>query len=143
MSDRRKTTVFPTSTTNAFAYTATGYVTKDTLEYGTGYWLRFPATEVVALAGGSISGDTIDVVQGWNMIGSISGAVPVGDIVQVPGGIVVSQYFGYSASGYGGAQTIHPMRGYWVKVNQNGQLILQGGVISARKHGSGQEDDGH
>jgi hypothetical protein len=63
------------------------------------------------------------------MIGSISSPVGVGSIVQLPGGIVVSPYYGFS-TGYVPATTIEPMRGYWVKVNQNGQLILTGGMAS-------------
>ncbi len=81
------------------------------------------------LTGGVRTTDTIDVVQGWNMIGSISGSASVGNIVQIPGGIVASSYYGYNGA-YIVATTIDPARGYWVKVNQNGKLVLTvGGIV--------------
>jgi hypothetical protein len=77
--------------------------------------------------------DTIDVIQGWNIIGSVSTSVPVGSIIQLPGGIVASSYFGYGSTGYGSATSIDPMRGYWVKANQNGKLVLPGSVLNEKK----------
>jgi hypothetical protein len=133
VSDRRKTAVFPTSTSSAFAYTTTGYVNRDTLDYGTGYWLKFPSSQALSLSGGLKASDTIDVVQGWNTIGSISTPVPVNSIIQIPGGIVVSSYFGYGNTGYGSASSIDPMRGYWVKANQNGKLVLPGSALKQKK----------
>ncbi len=128
VSDLRKTVVFPTSTSNAFAYIA-GYVDRDTLDYGAGYWLKFPSTQALSLTGGVRGTDTVDVLQGWNIIGSLGTPVTVGSIIQIPGGIVVSSYFGYSSTGYSSATSIDPMRGYWVKVNQNGKLVLPGSAI--------------
>jgi hypothetical protein len=126
--DRRKAVVFPTSTSNAFRYLGGTYVVRDTLNYGEGYWLKFPSTQLVPLFGEPTNRDTIDVVQGWNMIGSTSSPVPVGNIFQMPLGIVVSQYFGYSNGGYTPAASIAPMRAYWVKVTQNGKLVLTGSL---------------
>ena len=134
IADRRRTTVFPTSVSNAFAYTTAGYAARDTLDYDTGYWLKFPSTQLLSLTGGVRSLDTINVVQGWNIIGSISSPVPVASIVQIPGGIVVSQYFGYSGSAYAPAASINPMQGYWVKVSQNGRLVLPGASSRAQKN---------
>ncbi len=132
VADLRKTVLFPAATSSAFAYTAAGYVNRDTLGYGIGYWLKFPSTQPLSLSGGVITTDTIDVIEGWNIIGSISTQVPVGNIIQIPGGIVVSSYFGYGITGYGSATSIDPMRGYWVKVSQNGKLVLPGST--ARPH---------
>ncbi len=125
MSDRRKTQVFPTSSSTAFAFTPTGYANRDTLDYGKGYWLKFPSAQPLSLSGGLRTLDTISVSQGWNIIGSISSAVPVGSIIQIPSSIVTSLYFGYSTTGYAATTSIDPMSGYWVKVNQNGFLVLK------------------
>jgi hypothetical protein len=75
----------------------------------------------------------MDVVTGWNMIGTVTDAVSVGSIVQLPAAIVTSSYFGYIGGVYTPATTIVPMRSYWVKVNQNGKLILTGGAASAQQ----------
>jgi hypothetical protein len=124
VADRRKTTVFPTSSSDAFTYTPSGYTARDTLRYGEGYWLKFPSAQTVSIVGEARDRDTIDVVSGWNMIGSISGPVPTDSIIQIPSAIVISPYFGGTPTGYVVEDTVHSMRGYWVKVSQNGQLIL-------------------
>jgi len=128
--DPRKTTVFPTSTSNAFAFTPMGYVIKDTLKNGVGYWLKFSSTQLVSVGGELRTPDTMDVVQGWNIIGSINSAVQVGDIIQIPGGVVVSPYFGYGSTGYSATSIIEPMNGYWVKASQHGRLVLSGPSLS-------------
>jgi hypothetical protein len=108
----------------AFAFNpASGYVQRSRMLNGVGYWEKFDGPETVNLTGGSIQQDTIDLVQGWNMIGGISVPVDTSAIAQVPPGIVVSQYFGY-AGGYSGSSTIQPGNAYWVKASAAGQLIL-------------------
>jgi hypothetical protein len=134
VSDLRRSVVFPGSLSPAYKYTSTGYVGSDTLSNRLGYWLKFTTPQSLSVTGAPIGLDTINVVTGWNMIGSISSSVPVSSIVQVPASIVASSYFSYSSTGYGAATTIDPMRGYWVKVTQNGKLILTGSVARPRKN---------
>ena len=128
VADRRKATVFPTSTSPAFLYTPTGYAIRDTLEYGAGYWLKFPSVQSIAIVGDPISSDTIAVVQGWNMIGSLGATVSTASIQQIPAGLVTSQYFGFSGGSYVPSLSINPMKSYWVKANQNGRLVLSQGA---------------
>jgi hypothetical protein len=125
VSDFRKTTLYPTAISQAFAY-RTGYATEDTLTNGSGYWLKFPSAQTISLTGVALIGITIPVRTGWNMIGSIGVAVPVSQIVSNPPGQTVSPFYTY-ASGYSAATSIEPHKGYWVKVNQNGELILNAG----------------
>lgn len=125
VSDLRKNQVFPSSNSNAFTFTLSGYIPEDTLRYDVGYWLKFPSAQDVTLFGGSREADTLQVVSGWNMIGSISTPVPVDNIIQIPSGIVVSSYYGYSGSSYFSADTINAMRAFWVKTSQAGTLILR------------------
>ncbi len=51
VADARKTVLFPTATSNAFAYTPSGYIVRDTLQNGTGYWLKFPSAQSVGITG--------------------------------------------------------------------------------------------
>jgi hypothetical protein len=126
--DRRKAQVFPGSTSNAFAFQSPGgYFTRDTLRYREGYWLKFPSAMAVNFVGAYRTLDTIDVVQGWNLIGSLSFDVSVGSIEQIPSGIVISPYWDFAGGTYVSASTLVPMKGYWVKVNQNGKLVLSSG----------------
>ncbi len=119
--DLRKTTLFPTATSLAFAYNA-GYVVKDTLVNGEGYWLRFTGAQSVQLGGGPIVSDTIPVGNGWNMIGSVSNPVAVTSISAI-GTTIVSSIFGYSGS-YTVADTIEPGSGYWIRVSGAGELVM-------------------
>jgi hypothetical protein len=124
ISDRRRLSLFPTSNSNPFAYQGGAYVNRDTLDYGLGYWLKFPSAQSVSLTGVQRSSDTITVVQGWNIVGSISAPVAVASIGQIPAGIVASDFFTFGVTGYSSATAIEPLRAYWVKVNQSGRLIL-------------------
>ena len=122
MDDYRKTNLYPTAISNAFIY-ASGYVSKDTLDNGFGFWLKFPKDTTLSPVGYEISNDTIIVLAGWNMIGSISDSVSTSSIIQDPPNNVISSYYGYS-NGYNTTTQLVPSKGYWVKVNQKGTLIL-------------------
>ena len=131
VSDYTKTNLYPTAVSNAFAYQGS-YLIKSTLANGEGYWLRFNGNQTVSMTGLLRTMDTINVVDGWNMVGSISAPVAVTSIGSSPGGIRTSNFFGY-AGGYSVASTIEPGKAYWVKVNQSGKLILasSSSVVSA------------
>jgi len=124
--DRSTTTLFPNASSSAFAYTpGTGYSVVDTLLNGSGYWLKFPSTQFVNITGLPLAVDTIDVVAGWNIIGSIDDTVETSTIIEVPPGIVQSGYFEYTfGTGYQQNTVIKPARAYWVKIGGSGQLIL-------------------
>jgi len=124
VADRRKTVVFPEAVSPAYAFSQAGYFPADSLQYGRGYWMKFPSTRTLIRGGGPRATDTIAVYTGWNLIGSISFSVDVQSIIQEPPGIVASEYFGYAGGVYAGVTAINPMRGYWVKVNQPGILVL-------------------
>ncbi|TAK57024.1 MAG: T9SS type A sorting domain-containing protein, partial [Bacteroidetes bacterium] len=122
-----KAVVFPSSTSNAFYYQA-GYTEENNLQPGKGYWLKFDSGETFSRMGVPTFTDTISVHTGWNIIGSVSGSVPIGNITSIPPGLVTSQIFGYSGS-YFSTSTIEPGQGYWVKAANDGELILSS-VIS-------------
>jgi photosystem II stability/assembly factor-like uncharacterized protein len=129
MTDYRKDTLYPTSISKAFAYDG-GYDIRDTLTPGEGYWLKFPAPQFTEFSGDTIISDTIGVVAGWNMIGSVSSPVGVSAIDEEPPGIITSQFFGFRM-GYSAVDTITPGRGFWVKVSSGGALIMPAGGTEA------------
>jgi hypothetical protein len=117
-------TVYPSATSNAFQFTPpTGYQQKDTLRNKEGYWIRFESSGTIPFTGYTIHTDTFDVDTGWNLIGSISDRIPATSVSSLPPGIIDSHFFGYN-DGYYVADTLKPFNGYWIKVNQEGQLIL-------------------
>jgi hypothetical protein len=127
VADARKSVVFPSSSSQAFSYFG-GYQQKDTLLEGVGYWVKFNNPENVVLNGQTLTADSIGVVSGWNIIGSISSSVGIASIIEQPSGLVSSSYFGYNGA-YTVTDSIYPMQAYWVKANQAGTLVLSSSVL--------------
>jgi uncharacterized protein (TIGR02145 family) len=69
--------------------------------------------------------DTIEVKTGWNMIGALVSGNTIEIISTIPTGIISASIYGYNPdSGYEVADTLHKGKGYWVKVTQNGNIII-------------------
>jgi len=115
--------LFPGRISNLFAFTPSGYAATATATHGPGYWLNYGSGGSVQVSGYALPEDTFTVNAGWNMVGSITDPVPVSQITSVPGGMIASNFFAYSA-GYQAADTITPGKAYWVKMAQAGSLIL-------------------
>ncbi len=129
VADYTKTVLFPTATSPAFAYIGS-YVTQTTLENGIGYWLKFPPSSTsVPMSGLARSTDSVSVLPGWNMIGSLTLPFGTDKITPSSGVVVTSPYYGYN-NGYQIATTINPGKAYWVKVSVGGKLYfnLSGGL---------------
>ncbi len=125
VADARKSVLFPGTYSATFSFNQTnGYEQHDTLQNGFGYWLKFAVGQEVDFSGGVVTEDTIEVVEGWNLIGSISDSVSILSIVSEPPNNIASGFFSYK-SGYQSAEMIEPGKGYWVKVFQDGVLMLR------------------
>jgi hypothetical protein len=108
----------------AFGYTSgVGYVQEYRLANRRGYWERFGEPTSAHITGIARLLDTIFVVAGWNLIGSISEPVDTSTIVSNPPGIRTSNWLGYNAS-YVPATEIIPGKGYWVRTNQAGSFVF-------------------
>ncbi len=120
-----KDSLFPTAISPAFHF-SNGYTAAATLDGAMGFWLKFPAPETIAVAGAGRFNDTVALRKGWNLVGGISTTVAAGNIVTIPPGLVASGYFRFTPdSGYSGADTLRPGRGYWVKASGPGTLLLR------------------
>jgi hypothetical protein len=95
--------------------------------------MKFADAETLDISGLPVDLDTIDVVEGWNIIGSISTPVSTSAIVTDPPGIVISGYFEFSGH-YAASDVIRPGQAYWVKTSQAGKLVLGTGAVAIRKH---------
>lgn len=118
----RKDELFPSSNSFAYGYT-TNYVIRDTLEPGQGYWLKFPSSQNIQLIGNIISSLSIPIRNGWNLIGSLDGSIPVNALTTNPPNIISGFIYGYN-NNYFIANTIDKGKGYWVKSNANGSLTI-------------------
>ncbi|MBI4811445.1 MAG: T9SS type A sorting domain-containing protein [Ignavibacteriales bacterium] len=124
----KKTSIFPTAISRAFGY-STLYYYADTLTHGKGYWIKFEKDENIGLDGTPVTMDTIQTNNGWTMIGGIDNSVSINDIIQIPSDIVTSNYFHFDI-GYTTTDSIRSARGYWVKTNQTGKLVLSSSLES-------------
>jgi len=128
--DGRTNVLFPSAGSNAFSYEGR-YIKVDTIQRGMGYWLKTGA-QPICFFGTILTTGTIDVVKGWNIIGSISFPVYVSAIIEVPSNIIASPFYGYR-HGFFIATTIEPGQGYFVLVKENGRLILNSQSVKALK----------
>jgi hypothetical protein len=112
------------ASSNAYYYNGNSYQSTDTLKTGVGYWLKFTTAQDVEFPGWLRDKDTLDLLQGWNMIGGISERVPIGNIVTQPEDIIGSSFYRYNGS-YQSADTLFPGDGYWIKMKSAGIMILQ------------------
>ncbi len=126
--------LFTNAISSAFSFKqGAGYISQDTMKNGIGYWVKFADTAHVTISGLLKTVDTVNVTFGWNMIGSISSNVNVGDIIQIPSGMIISAYYQFNPpAGYTSATTLTAMRGYWVKTNSAGKLVLNAGTAQTK-----------
>ncbi len=130
LSNYRKSILYPTSISSAYGYEGS-YRERDTLDNGTGFWVNYGSLQSLQYTGILIARETVDVKRNWNMIGSISFLVAVSNIASIPGGMTTSEYYGFVGGGYSTYDTLKPGKGFWVKVDQDGQLVLSTGVLEA------------
>jgi hypothetical protein len=119
--------LFPTSSfPHAFAFVpGSGYVQRYRAVNGLGYWAKFPSATFQEFFGDSLLRDSIAIVPGWNMIGSISLPMDTSALSTLPPGLRASLYYGYGG-GYSVAAQILPGKGYWVKSSGTGMLVFAG-----------------
>jgi hypothetical protein len=68
--------------------------------------------------------DTIHVTAGWNLMGATDD-LDTSTIATFPQGLIASAYFGYApGTGYSQEDSLQRGYGYWVKVNQDGLIVL-------------------
>jgi hypothetical protein len=113
------------SEANSSAYTWEGgplYVAKDIVANRIGYWVEFHPAQSVTYIGVPKDSFHISVNTGWNMIGSLYSDIPTSKIIPVVASFT-SDFFGYN-NGYFTTDVINAGKGYWIKVNCPGTLIM-------------------
>ncbi|MFQ5582841.1 MAG: sialidase family protein, partial [Calditrichia bacterium] len=125
--DRSATALYPNSVPGTlFGWDGT-YNTEDSLDIGKGYWLRFPAAEIVPVFGQQFNSVTIDLLEGWNLIAGPSCNVALTDVSD-PGGLIVpGTLFGFNGI-YFTTDTITQGDAFWVRSTAAGQISMQCGV---------------
>ncbi len=109
------------------------YVVNDTIFPGYGFWLKFQSQANYSIPGNPLTGITIPVKSGWNLIGSLSNTIPVYSVSSTPPNNILTPFYGYNG-GYFNSPRIEKGKGYWVKVLQNGYLTLNSSTKSTNEH---------
>ena len=105
-------------------YSYNGVYEEETLlENGKGYWLRMENSGPNVFTGESISQFGIILNEGWNMISGITTPVQVNSIIDPENIIVEGTVFGFDGL-YENADVLNPGKGYWVKTNTSGIIII-------------------
>jgi 1,4-alpha-glucan branching enzyme len=130
--DMRPGSIFTGAVSQAYAFND-GYIIKDTLIPGTGYWLKFNSAQTLTITGDPILAESIAVTAGWNLIGAISTPIAASSVGSSMPGMITGNFFTFSGS-YAPADSLRPGNGYWVKVTQDGQLILSLSTAQASKN---------
>jgi hypothetical protein len=123
----------PPQLTGAFAF-SNGYTHAEDLLVGQGYWVKLPAGGMT-FRGYPVSGETVAVRGRWNIVGSMTSATAVGQVVPDAGNDILSLFFGYDG-GYTVAESLYAGRGYWVKMKQDGSITFDNRPVADRKTGS-------
>ncbi len=128
VTDGRREVLFPSAVSPAWVFRhPAGYQSQDTLQKGTGFWLKFNTSDTVSITVDVIMRDSVAVEAGWNLIGALSVPILIDSVRTDPPGIICSHVMGFvPGRGYQQADTLYPGRGYWVKVNQQGTIVLSG-----------------
>lgn len=135
MSNYLKTALFPEAISAAFAYDPhLGYVQKDTLKNGVGYWIKFEESKSIVLGGGIRETDTAQVTVGWNIVGSITDSTDSANVCLYPLSTnrFLSPFYKFD-NGYKQSHAILPGKGYWVKVQTDGQLAFHRDHVACAK----------
>jgi hypothetical protein len=130
--DMHTTNLWPNAGSPAITWNSEsgGFLTNDPdpVKAGVGYYVKFPTAQLVGYVGKRTDATDVHLVPDWNMIGSLSQSLPVSKIS--PSGIITSAFF-TDNNGYIPVTTIEPGRGYWVKVNDVGDITLDVNSIAS------------
>ena len=118
--------LFPDASSNVFGFSY-GYQIVSTVSTGKGYWIKYDGAKAILITGALNETASIDVSAGWNMIGVYDYDAQVSNITTSPTGIISSNFFGFN-NGYQIASTLQSGKGYWIRVSESGNIILNQSV---------------
>lgn len=125
MNETDKDSIFRSSSSFAFSFES-AYTICDSLKPGKGYWIKFDDSMSIICEGTSLPADTVELNPGWNMIGAITTPLEISRLTSAPEDISFSDFFWYD-SAYRRSDTLKPGKGYWVKADRAGLLIISSG----------------
>lgn len=123
VADFSQEAVFPTSTSLVFTFGVSGYEIASELKNGAGYWVKFGYEQLLLIEGDELTNDTVNVFEGWNMIGGITTKICTDQVTTDEPGLEVSSFYGYTGI-YVPVDSLEPGEAYWVKASKSGHLMI-------------------
>lgn len=112
--------VFPTALQGSFYYFDLIYVPENLMIQGPGYWVNLSDSISTTFVGERSEIFTVEVEEGWNLIGSLSNT----SVIEDPQNILIpGTLFSYSEV-YELTSTIEPGLGYWVASEADGEVDI-------------------
>jgi photosystem II stability/assembly factor-like uncharacterized protein len=131
-SDPRVWSIFRPSDQTGFSYLPAGYSPTDSLIPGIGYWIKCTTTiDSSGLIGPQRLLDTVNVSEGWNLIGTLNSPTLPSSIEAIPPEMNLGSFFGYNTA-YSVSDMLEPYKAYWVKASQAGRLVMRADGSFAR-----------
>ena len=124
MEDASYSILFPESIEGTLYSFNGGYNLAAIIANGEGYWLRFYNAGSITITGIPINELTISLNEDWNLISGISTSINIWDIQDPDGIIIAGTVYGFALGGYSNAEILEPGKGYWVRANSSGNIIL-------------------
>lgn len=130
--ENRKTFLFQSAETHTFGFTSgIGYEAQNTITCMKGYWLKYNENTIELFIGVPFLSDSMQVSMGWNLIGTVSSPVHISKISTTISGLFSGFIYGYDQKYYL-ADSLHPGKAYWVKVNNDGVIKIDDGAYSSK-----------
>ena len=111
-----------------------GYRQVSGLTPGKGYWVNLVNSIDTTVTGSSIANLTLSLTEGWHMISSISDALAVSSISEVPANSLIS-IFKFDGAYKQVSDSLRQGEGYWVNLNNAATLTL-GSTVTAKSSAS-------
>tara|TARA_B110001454_G_scaffold192187_1_gene192323 strand:- start:292 stop:1224 length:933 start_codon:yes stop_codon:yes gene_type:complete len=124
VSDGTYNTLFPESIDATLYSFDIGYNLETSLIQGEGYWLRFNEAGSTTISGSQINELTISLSEGWNLISGITNTFNISSIQDPDEIIIAGTVYEFSSGGYSNEEIIEPGKGYWLRANSSGSIIL-------------------
>jgi surface protein len=91
-----------------------------------GYWIKSKTfdSEELSLVGSGLINTTIQLREGWNLIGSLSAPINVEDIVDESGILTSAPIFRFNGNSYESVEILNPNDGHWIFAENDGSIEL-------------------
>ena len=117
------TYLFPESIEETLYSFDDGYNLETSLIQGEGYWLRFNEAGSTTISGTPINELTISLNEGWNLVSGLSEDISIYSVSDPDSIIIPGTLYGFN-EGYLETDLFVPGKGYWLRANNSGNIIL-------------------